>query len=65
MKVTMLSLREIGEKIKELEDEKIKLLDDEKRLRKEAESKLMLLEYEIAVIREDVEYLKKTLETLY
>jgi len=57
----MLSLKELGEKIKELEDEKVKLLEDEKKLRKEAEGKLILLECEVAVIREDVEYLKKTL----
>jgi hypothetical protein len=59
LKMNMLSAKELGEKIKKLEDEKIKLLEDEKILRKEAECKIMLLECEIGAIRKDLEDLKQ------
>ena len=57
--INMLAAKELVEAIQKLEAEKIKLLEDEKKLRKEAESKIMLLECEISAIRKDVEYLKQ------
>jgi uncharacterized protein (UPF0335 family) len=57
----MLTLKELAERIKKLEDEKAKLLEDEKVLRKQAQGKMVFLECEVAVLREDVESLKKML----
>lgn len=59
LKINMLPVKELGEKLKKLEDEKAKLLEDEKKLRKEAEGKILLLECEIGAIRKDVENLKQ------
>lgn len=59
LKTNMLSAKELVETIQKLENEKIRLLEDEKKLRKEAESKLMLFESEIEAIRKDVESLKQ------
>ena len=57
----MLTLGDLAEKIKHLENEKAKLLEDEKFLRGEAQGKIVLLECEVATLREDVESLKKML----
>ncbi len=59
----MLTLKELSEKIKMLEDEKTQLLEDTKALRKEAEGKAILLECEVAVLREEAESLRNMLET--
>jgi len=57
----MLGLKDIGEKIGKLEDEKAQLLEDVKALRKEAEGKAIILECEVAMLREELESLKKML----
>jgi uncharacterized coiled-coil DUF342 family protein len=57
----MLALRELREKIEELEDRKAQLFEDVKALRKEAEEKVVFSEYEVAVLREEAESLKKML----
>ena len=60
----MLMLKEMTEKIEQLEDEKTRLLEEVKMLRKEAQGKAISLECEIAVLREEAESLKKMLKTL-
>lgn len=60
----MLTLKEMTEKIEQLEDEKTRLLEEVKMLRKEAQGKAISLECEIAVLREEAESLKKMLKTL-
>lgn len=57
----MLGLKDVGEKIEKLEDEKAQLLEDVKALRKEAEGKAVMLECEVAVLREELESLKRML----
>ena len=60
----MLTLKEMTEKIQNLEDEKSKLLEEVKMLRKEAQGKVISLECEVAVLREEAESLRKMLKTL-
>jgi len=59
----MVTLRNLREKIENLETEKAKLLVAVKELRKEAEGKAVALECEVAVLREEAESLKKMLST--
>jgi len=59
----MLTLKELSEKIEMLEDAKTQLLEDTKALRKEADGKAILLECEVAVLREEAESLKKMLDS--
>ncbi len=60
----MLTLKELSEKIEMLEDAKTQLLEDTTALRKEAEGKAILLECEVAVLREEAESLKEMLGIL-
>jgi predicted nucleic acid-binding Zn-ribbon protein len=60
----MITLRDLREKIENLENEKTKLLEEVKNLRKEAERKATALECEVAVLREEAESLKKMLDSL-
>ena len=60
----MLTLKEMTEKIQNLEDEKSKLLEEVKMLRREAQGKVVSLECEVAVLREEAESLRKMLKTL-
>lgn len=57
----MLTLNELKEKIEKLEEKKARLLESEKNLRAKAQVMIVRLACEIAVIREDVESLKKML----
>ncbi len=57
----MLTLNELKEKIEKLEEKKARLLESEKDLRVKAQVMIVRLACEIAVIREDVESLKKML----
>ena len=57
----MVTLKNLREKIENLENEKTKLLEEIKKLRKEAEGKAVALECEVAVLREEAESLKKML----
>ena len=59
----MLTLKELSKKIEMLEDEKTQLLEDTKALRKEAEGKAIILECEVAVLREEAASLKKMLDS--
>ena len=59
----MLTLKELSEKIEMLEDAKTQLLEDTKALRKEAEGKAIMLECEVAVLREEAESLRNMLKT--
>ena len=59
----MLSFKELDEKYKALETEKSQLIEEMKDLRKKAEQKVLFLECEVAVLREDAETLKKMLGT--
>lgn len=59
----MLMLKDLREKIENLEKEKSMLLEEVKELRKEAEGKAVALECEVAVLREEAESLKKMLST--
>jgi uncharacterized protein (UPF0335 family) len=59
----MVMLRNLREKIENLENEKSKLLEEIKELKKEAEGKAVALECEVAVLREEAESLKKMLST--
>jgi len=59
----LLTFKELGEKIETLESRKRQLIEDTKELRKKAEEKVMFLECEVAVLREDVSTLKKLLGT--
>jgi len=59
----MVMLRNLREKIENLENEKSKLLAEVKELRTEAEGKAVALECEVAVLREEAESLKKMLST--
>ena len=59
----MIMLKNLREKIENLEKEKSMLLEEVKELRKEAEGKAVALECEVAVLREEAESLKKMLST--
>jgi predicted nucleic acid-binding Zn-ribbon protein len=59
----MVTLKNLREKIENLESEKTKLLAEVERLRKEAEGKAVALECEVAVLREEAESLKKMLDS--
>ena len=59
----MVTLKNLREKIENLESEKTKLLADVEKLRKEAEGKAVALECEVAVLREEAESLKKMLDS--
>jgi len=59
----MVTLKNLREKIENLENEKTKLLEAVKTLRKEAEGKAAALECEVAVLREEAESLKKMLDS--
>ena len=59
----MLSLEALREKIKNLEDEKVRLQQEVSSLRQEADGKVIALECEVAVLREESESLKKMLAT--
>jgi predicted nucleic acid-binding Zn-ribbon protein len=59
----MLTLKDLREKIENLENEKTKLLEEVKTLRKEAEEKAAALECEVAVLREEAESLKEMLDS--
>ena len=59
----MLMLKNLREKIENLEKEKSMLLEEVKELRKEAEGKAVALECEVAVLREEAESLRKMLST--
>jgi predicted nucleic acid-binding Zn-ribbon protein len=59
----MVTLKNLREKIENLENEKTKLLEEVKKLRKEAEGKAVALECEVAVLREEAESLKKMLDS--
>ncbi len=59
----MLSLEVLREKIKNLEDEKARLQEEVSSLRHEADGKVIALECEVAVLREESESLKKMLAT--
>ncbi|MCZ2808414.1 MAG: hypothetical protein O2V44_03575 [Candidatus Bathyarchaeota archaeon] len=59
----MVTLKNLREKIENLESEKTKLLAEVEKLRKEAEGKAVALECEVAVLREEAESLKKMLDS--
>ena len=59
----MLTFKELSEKIETLESTKSQLIEDMNELRKKAEEKVLFLECEVAVLREDAETLKKMLGT--
>jgi uncharacterized coiled-coil DUF342 family protein len=59
----MVTLKDLREKIDNLESERTKLLEEVKTLRKEAEGKAVALECEVAVLREEAESLKKMLDS--
>jgi len=59
----MVTLKNLREKIENLESEKTKLLEEVKKLRREAEGKAVALECEVAVLREETESLKKMLDS--
>ena len=58
----MVTLKDLREKIENLENEKSRLLEEVEKLRKEAEEKAVALECEVAVLREEAESLKKMLD---
>lgn len=58
---SMLSFKELDEKFKALETQKSQLIEEMKDLRKKAEQKVLFLECEVAVLRNDAEKLKKML----
>ena len=60
----MVTLKNLREKIENLESEKTKLLAEVEKLRKEAEGKAVALECEVAVLREEAESLRKMLNIL-
>ena len=55
----MVTLKDLREKIENLEIDKARLLEEVDKLRKEAEEKVTALEYEVNVLREEAESLKK------
>ena len=59
----MVTLKDLREKIDNLESERTRLLEEVKQLRKEAEGKAVALECEVAVLREEAESLKKMLDS--
>jgi len=59
----MVTLKNLREKIENLESEKTKLLAEVEQLRREAEGKAVALECEVAVLREEAESLKKMLDS--
>jgi len=59
----MVTLKNLREKIENLESEKTKILAEVKKLRREAEGKAVALECEVAVLREEAESLKKMLDS--
>lgn len=54
----MLTSKELIEKFEVLEQQKNHLLEEMKELRKKAEQKVLFLECEVAVLREDTETLR-------
>ena len=58
----MVTLKDLREKIENLENKKARLLEEVEKLRKEAEEKAAALECEVAVLREEAESLKKMLD---
>jgi predicted nucleic acid-binding Zn-ribbon protein len=58
----MVTLKDLRDKIENLENEKTRLLEEVEKLRKEAEEKAVALECEVAVLREEAESLKKMLD---
>ena len=60
----MSSLKEMTKRIEELESEKTQLLELIYSLRKEAEGKVISLECEVAVLREETESLKKLIASI-
>ena len=59
----MVTLKDLREKIDNLESERTRLLEEVKQLRKEAEGKAVALECEVTVLREEAESLKKMLDS--
>ena len=59
----MVTLKNLREKIENLESEKTKLLTEVKKLRTEAEGKAVALECVVAVLQEEAESLKKMLDS--
>jgi len=57
----MVTLKDLRDRIQNLEKEKSRLLEEIKKLRKEAEEKAAALECEVAVLREEADSLKKCL----
>ena len=57
----MVTLKDLREKIENLENDKARLLEEVDKLRKEAEEKVTALEYEVNLLREEAESLKKML----
>jgi predicted nucleic acid-binding Zn-ribbon protein len=58
----MVTLKDLREKIENLENEKARLLEEVETLKKEAEERAAALECEVAVLREETESLKKMLD---
>ena len=58
----MVTLKNLAEKIESLETEKTRLMEEVKKLRKEAEGKVIALECEVAVLREEAESLRKMIK---
>jgi uncharacterized coiled-coil DUF342 family protein len=56
-----LTFKELNEKYDSLESQKSQLIEDIEELRKKAEEKVLFLECEVAVLREDAKNLKKIL----
>ena len=59
----MVTLKDLREKIENLETEKARLLDQVENLRKEVEEKAAALECEVAVLREEAESLREMLDS--
>jgi predicted nucleic acid-binding Zn-ribbon protein len=59
----MVTLKDLREKIENLESEKTKLMEEVETLRKEAEGKAAALECEVTVLREEAESLKEMLDS--
>jgi predicted nucleic acid-binding Zn-ribbon protein len=58
----MLTVKDLREKIENLESEKMRLLEEVENLRKSAEEKAAVLECEVAVLREEAASLKSMLD---
>jgi hypothetical protein len=61
--MSMLTTKELQEKIQMLESEKVKLRTEVDALRNEAEGKAIALECEVAVLREEADSLKQMLNS--